>query len=83
MPSSEVCRSFERVWSATLTIVVSRTDMIAPRITTIAILQTWDSIRGELEVMREWLVPKRFDSEMLASRCFGVKAVTLEQQARL
>src|SRR4051794_14162111 len=44
--SSELCRSFERSSSAMLTIVVSRTDMIAPRITTMAMRQTCGSMRG-------------------------------------
>ena len=46
IPLSEEWRSIERSWSATLTIVVSRTDMIAPRITTIATRITCGSIRG-------------------------------------
>jgi hypothetical protein len=51
MPSSDVCRSRESVCSATLTMVVSSTDMIAPRITTIAIRQTCGSIRDEGDVI--------------------------------
>ena len=46
IPPSEAWRSIDRSWSATLTIVVSSTDMIAPRITTIATRITCGSIRG-------------------------------------
>ena len=82
MPSSDVCRSFERVCSATLTIVVSSTDMIAPRITTIAIRQTWGSIREVGEVMSVPLVPERFGTESLATKCFGFKSITLSPIGR-
>src|SRR4051812_19938543 len=68
MPSSEVCRSLERVSRATLTIVVSRTDMIAPRITTIAMRQSLGFIAGE--------VP--FVPESLATELFGIKRLALE-----
>jgi hypothetical protein len=46
MSASVLCRSRLSVSSATLTIVVSRIDMIDPRITTKAIRQTWLSIRS-------------------------------------
>ena len=39
------CRSRDSDSSATLTIVVSRIDIMLPRITTVAILQTAGSIR--------------------------------------
>jgi hypothetical protein len=38
---SGLCRSFESVSSATLTIVVSRIDIIIPRITTPHTTHTW------------------------------------------
>ena len=41
---SGLCRSFESVFSATLTIVVSRIDMIIPRITTPQTTHTWRSM---------------------------------------
>src|SRR5437660_7245629 len=40
------CRSWPSVARATFTIVVSRIDMPIPRITTLEISQTWDSIRS-------------------------------------
>ena len=46
IPLSDEWRSIDRSCKATLTIVVSSTDMIAPRITTIATRFTWGSIRG-------------------------------------
>lgn len=42
-----LCRSLPSVRSATFTMVVSRIDMIIPRITTPAIRQTCASIRSE------------------------------------
>jgi hypothetical protein len=50
MLPSEAWRSIERSCSATLTIVVSSTDMIAPRITTIATRITAGSMREESAV---------------------------------
>src|ERR1700730_6701780 len=47
MSEIELWRSCPSVRSATLTIVVSRIDMIIPRITTPAIRQTWASIRSD------------------------------------
>ena len=46
IPLSDEWRSIDRSCRATLTIVVSSTDMIAPRITTIATRLTCGSIRG-------------------------------------
>src|SRR5271165_3504917 len=43
----ELCRSCRSVCSATLTIVVSRIDMIIPRMTTPAIFHTYGSIRSD------------------------------------
>jgi hypothetical protein len=58
MLSSEAWRSPERSCSATLTIVVSSTDMIAPMITTIAIRITCGSIRegGDVEADLAWVI---------------------------
>jgi hypothetical protein len=48
MSASEECRSRLSVSSATLTIVVSRIERIAPITTTAAMRQTWGSMRSVL-----------------------------------
>ena len=50
IPAIDVCRSRLSVSSATLTIVVSRIDMIEPMITTALMRQTKASIRSSLLV---------------------------------
>jgi hypothetical protein len=74
MLASEACRSPERSCRATLTIVVSSTDMIAPMITTIAIRITCGSIReagkGSAEVSFTGI---SFGVKRLATKYFVVK----------
>jgi len=72
MLSSGALRSLERVSRATLTIVVSSTDMIAPRITTIAMGQ---------RVLFIYLAS--FRCEKFSIECFGVKTFTRDPSDRL
>src|ERR1017187_9543317 len=69
--ASEACRSPERSCRATLTIVVSSTDMIAPMITTIAIRITCGSIReAERGVGEVWFTGRVFRYQKISYQTF-------------
>ena len=76
--ASGLCRSCESVCSATLTIVVSRIDMIIPRITTPQTTHTWRSMWSDAAGLNAASavcvgLQKTFGTESVRYRSFSFK----------